>query len=177
MTTVTFLGTSGGAGVTTLAALSVHLIADAGLRMPALVADDAVVFHARMGAVPRARQTTTDELIDGGAYALARASAALSQGQLVLVAPATESGMIAQDEALSAIAARFGRPGMERTVAVRCATFGPAPRATEQLCLPFDAWLAPGGAISEVFARLGGRTRQVLRQEWAPVLRANYTSR
>ncbi|MFT3888473.1 MAG: hypothetical protein QM713_09975 [Arachnia sp.] len=177
MATLTFLGASGGAGTTTLAALSLHLLAENDLRLPVLIAAEADAFNARLGIVPQAVRATGHELVDAGRYTTAKAAAALAQGRLVLVGAHTPRGVAAHDDALAEITARFGQAGIGRTLPVLCASFGGRPPAVEdqRIAIPFDPRLAPGGDVSEALPALRSRTLGMLRQHWLPVLREVYS--
>lgn len=177
MNTLTFLGASGGAGTTTLAAISVFLLAEHGMRAPIMVAEESMAFNARLGVPPQTMQAIGGELIDGGRYTAGKASAAFGQGRLVLVGAHTPNGIAAQDDALADIKARYGQAGIERTLPVLCAAFGGPLPPTDRLRIPFDSSLAPGGAVSDALPALSKRTRTELRQQWVPVLRASYTNR
>ncbi|WP_028709281.1 hypothetical protein [Propionicicella superfundia] len=179
MTTLTFLGTCGGAGATTLAALSVHLLAEHGIRIPVLIAHDPAAFNERLGEPPQTTQASADELVDGGRYTAAKATAALGQGTLALVGAHTPHGTATLDDALADITARFGQTGFGRTIPVLCATYGrPSPLAApEAVRIPFDPSLGPGGPAADVTPVLRARTRTVLHQRWVPILRAVYANR
>lgn len=179
MSTLTFLGASGGCGATTLAAISVHLLAENDMRLPVLIAAEADGFNARLGVVPQGVRATGNEFVDAGRYTTAKAAAALAQGRLVLVGAHTPRGVAAQDDALAEISARFGQAGIGRTLPVLCASFGrPRPAVDDQrLLIPFDPRLAPGGPVSDALAVLRSRTQGALRQHWLPILREAYSER
>lgn len=181
MTSLTFLGSGGGTGTTTLAVLSVLLLAERGSRVPAVVAEDPAAFDRRLGALPSSARASGDELVDGGGYRAGKAASALSQGRLVLVGAHTTSGVAALERALADISSRFGPAGIERTQPVLVAAFGRSSGATHEtpvrVRIPFDAALAPGGRVSDALPELRSRTRGVLRQQWVPWLADAYGGR
>lgn len=177
MSSVTFLGASGGCGTTTLAALSVLMLAEHTSRVPTAVAEDAAAFDARLGALPSGIRGSGDELVDGGRFSTGKAAAALSQGRLVIVGADTPQGTAALGRALADIAARFGGAGAERTTPVLCAAFGrPSASASDasRIRIPFDRRLAPPAALSDALPAFRGRAIRSLQQQWLPELRAVY---
>ncbi|MDN5558880.1 MAG: hypothetical protein L0G23_05510 [Ruaniaceae bacterium] len=179
MSTLTFLGASGGSGTTTLAAISAHMLAENGMRLPALIAEDFEAFSARLGTPPRGVQRSGDELVDGGRYATRKAAAALAQGTLVLVSALAPRGVAALDEALAAVGAEFGGAARERTVLVQCESFGPPVGSPhpDAVRVPFDRALAPGGPISLALGKVRTQNREHLWQHWLPILREAYSVR
>jgi hypothetical protein len=178
MTTLTFLGASGGAGTTTVAALSWHLLAETGLRLPAVVTADTAGFTARLGYTPPAVAASGNELIDGGRYSAGKAAAS-GQGWLVLVGAHTRNGEIALQDALADLTARLGPAGLERTWPVLCAAFGPSRPTTSALPavhFPFDRRLAAGAAVAATLPQLQRRSQDFLRRQWLPLLRHIYAS-
>lgn len=179
MSSLTFLGASGGAGTTTLASVSVHLLAEHGLPVPAIVAEQAAVFNVRLGTPVTAAQSSSDELIDGGRYSAPKASAALTQGRLVLVGAATHRGIDALNGALDDLAEHEGASSLDGVIPVLCASFRAAPALTEggHLVIPYDRALAQGGSLSDAFPRVGRRTRAALASAWLSVLRESFNLR
>ncbi|KJQ54613.1 hypothetical protein [Microbacterium sp. SA39] len=181
MTSVTFLGAGGGTGTTTLAALSVLLLAENGARVPAVVAENSAAFDRRLGTLPAAARAGGNELVDGGGYRAGKASSALAQGRLVIVGAPTPQGISSLELALSDIASRFGGAGLERTQPVLVAAFGApsgqTPGIDIRVRIPFDPSLAPGGRVSDALPALRGRTRAALRQQWLPWLLDVYGGR
>lgn len=156
MTTVTFLGASGGCGTTTLVAVTRVL---RGVGAPQPGDPDAALISA--------------ELIDGGRYSASRAATAVATGVLVLVGAPTPAGLAAHEDAGRDAAARFGALATVRIIPVLCASFGPRWPAADsaRVRIPFDGALAPGGPVAAAVDRLHRVTRQVVEQEWLPALR------
>lgn len=179
MTTVTFLGASGGVGTTTLAALSLHLLAAGSMPVPAVIAEDTTAFDQRsairQGSIPG------HELVDGGRYDESKAAAALGRGYLVLVGAQSVHGVKTLELRLADVATRFGSGGQMRSVPVITSAFGRRRTSSHdvpvQMRLPYDRALAAGGSLSVALPRLGARTRSTLAQRWTPWLREAYASR
>jgi len=176
MSSLTFLGASGGAGTTTLAALSVLLLVEQGSRIPTVVAENPTAFDGRLGPLPSPVRGNGHELIDGGRYREGKVAAAIEQGRLVLVGASTPQGIIALDTALADVAQRFGAAGVERTVPVLCSSFGRSPAVTGRLCIPFDARLVPGAPLTTSLPLLRAQTKNTLQMQWLPVVRDVYGS-
>lgn len=177
MSMLTFLGTGGGCGTTTLAALSAQLIAHHAGRVPTLIAEDSEAFAGRLGELPPAAHASDDQLCDSGRYSAVKAATALNAGLIVVVGAVTPQGIAALGEVIDDIGKRFGQAGLNRTLPVQCAAFG-AGAATvtdpRTFRLPFDISLAPGGPASDALPRLRAGTERVLRSQWLPVLTKSY---
>lgn len=174
MTTLTFLGTSGGSGTTTLAALSVLLLAEHGARIPTVVAEDPKSFDLRLGTLASPVRGSGHQLVDGGRYQAGKAAAAIEQGRLILVGASTPQGIAAFDGALADLGQRFGPSGLERTVPVLCASFGPSSALSNRLTIPFDPRLAFGAPVTSTLPSLRPRTKSALHMRWLPVVHDVY---
>lgn len=174
MTSLTFLGTSGGTGTTTLAALSVLLLVEQGSRIPTVVAEDAQSFDLRLGTLSSPVRGSGHELVDGGRYQAGKAAAAIEQGRLVLVGASTPQGVAALESGLSDVAQRFGAPGVERTLSVLCSAFGRSPAVAGRVSIPFDTRLAVGAPLTTTLPSLRPRTKTALNMQWLPVVRETY---
>lgn len=169
MTAVTFLGASGGVGTTTLAAISVHLLAAHSIRLPSVIAEDTVAFDQRSGLALAPAPAGGHELVDGGRYDEHKAAAALTRGYLVLVGAQSPAGITAQDATLADITTRFGAAVGPRIVPVLSAAHGRRRAVHDtpvQMRLPFDTALAAGGPLTLAMPRLHTRTRAALAQRW-----------
>ena len=174
MTSLTFLGASGGSGTTTLAALSVLILVEQGARIPTVVAEDAKSFDVRLGTLSSPVRGSGHELVDGGRYQPGKAAAALEQGRLVLVGASTPQGIAHLESRLSDVAQRFGAAGVERTVPVLCAAFGSSSDVADRLFIPFDPRLAVGAPLTATLPSLRARTKNALNKQWLPVVREIY---
>lgn len=174
MSSLTFLGTSGGSGTTTLAALSVLLLAEQGMSVPAVVAEDAEVFNFRFGTLSSPVRGSGHELADGGRYHAGKATVAIEHGHLVLVGASTPHGVSALEDTLSDVAQRFGASALERTVPVLCSSFGRPSAASSRLNIPFDPRLALGTPLTSALPSLRPQTKNALRLQWLPVVRNIY---
>lgn len=172
MTTVTFLGASGGTGTTTLAALTLHLLTTHNIRLPTVIAEDAAAFDQRSGLQLLPSPRGGHQLIDGGRYDEHKAATALTRGYLVLVGAHTREGMAALTDSVSEVIDRFGADANRRNIPVVVSAFGRR-RATSrempvQMRLPFDSALATGGPLPLAMQRLSSGTKSTLRQRWNP---------
>lgn len=177
MTTVTFLGASGGTGTTTLAALTLHLLATHSIRLPAVAAADTSAFGQRSGLLLPPAPAGGHQLIDGGRYDEHKAATALAHGYLVLVGALTPAGITALDTTLVDIATRSGDAVGPRILPVLSAAYGrrrAVHDAPVQMRLPFDGALAAGGSLSVAMPRLNARTRATLAQRWTPWVLETY---
>ena len=170
MTTVTFLGASGGTGTTTLAALSLHLLISHGVRLPTVIAEDSAAFDRRFGLALPPAPASAHQLVDGGRYDERKAASALTNGYLVLVGAQSTLGVNALHERVTDVTARFG-PGAEpRTVPVINSAFGRRRSSSHdgpvQMRLPYDSALAAGGPLSVAMPHLSARARAALAQRW-----------
>ncbi|MFJ2367739.1 hypothetical protein [Microbacterium sp. NPDC087665] len=172
MTTVTFVGAGGGVGTTTLAALTLHLLAENRVPLPAVNATDPGAFDQRSGLQLAPALAGSHELIDGGRYDAQKAASAFARGYLVLVAAHTRQGMSALTDSTADIAARFGADAHCRTVPVVTSVFGRRPATPHempvQMRLPFDPSLAAGGPLHLAVPHLRAGTKTALRQRWTP---------
>lgn len=181
MSTITFLGCSGGCGTTTLAALTVAILADERAAMPALTAENPTAFAQRLGSVPPLGPRPGAALHDGGRFSTQKAGAALAQGTLILVGADTDSGVAALERASTAITTAFGADGGSRTFPIIVAAFGAPLTAgrtrSSAVHIPFDRALAPGRPIFEVIDEVRPHTREHLRRQLLPLLRQTYEGR
>ena len=179
MTTLTFLGAHGGAGTTTMAALSLHLMAMNGIPVPSWRSHDRPVFAARVGTAPFPAVPAQNELVDGGRYSARAASEAFSSGSVVLVGARTPRGLSQLDDALADIAAKFGRSGYERLIVVVNAAYGASSlrMSDPAVAVPFDRRLAAGGALQPGLEGIGKRTSRVFHDSLLPRFAAAYRSR
>lgn len=186
MTTVTLLGTTGGAGATTLCALAVHDLRQApgAARVggqasggPAVAAHDVAALERRLGGPVTTVGGSGHELIDGGLATARDARAALDEGLLTLVSPATPLGELALERTLAELGAD-GADLRNRLYVVRCASHGPG-RGTRTpggvpgsfLDVPFDPLLARALPVGAVSGHLRRGTRRAV-AEWQRVLRS-----
>lgn len=179
MTTVTFLGASGGVGTTTLAALTLHLLATNSIRLPAVIAEDAAAFDQRSGLLLPPVPAGGHQLIDGGRYDERKAADAFAHGYLVLVSAQTSTGITALDATLDDITTRFGTAVGPRTLPVLSASHGRRRAVHDnpvQMRLPYDAALAPGGPLTVAMPHLSARTRATLAQRWTRWVLDTYAS-
>ncbi len=176
MSTLTLLGTSGGAGVTTLTALSTHLMIARGARLPRIESTRRSDIVDRLGTVPAMPTTSQDVLVDGGRYRLSVVAEALGRGAVVLVGADTRHGLKALESALGEIGAQFGEAGRARVLPLACASFGTSVshRGSSLMRIPFDRALAPGTGVSAAMPRLSRAMHGAIDTHWTPVLLATF---
>lgn len=173
MSVLTLVGASGGVGVTTLTAASIHLMNRHGAGILQRSAADTAALDVRLGSLAPAPPTRRDEIVDGGRYSAAAAEHALRVGRLIVVGSRTPDGDLLLDAVLADVLARFGRAGAERVLPVQCASHGKARarRDRDMTLIPFDAGWAAGGPL----ATPRGAARAALDRAWMPLLRGVFT--
>lgn len=178
MSTLTFLGASGGCGATTLVALSLHLFAEYDLPAPTVLGEDVTALHARRGDVARSPRSVDLQIVDAGRFSRRKAATAVGAGRLILVGTRTREGVEARQRARASIVEEFGGADLPRVTEVVCETFGRQEQldAEGALIMPFDRALAAGGPVSVAIPSLSHRARRTLDDEWGPFLRRWHAS-
>lgn len=164
MTTLTFLGLTGGSGTTALVALTLLTHPGSTSTLPELTSFDPATLERRIGH-PFPSVIGDRHIADAGRYSVPKLHTALQDGHAVLVAPLGARGDRAVAHATDGLelphrrilgphvtTARVGVNGRTRTT----------PLDAETAVLPYDRHLAHGTPLHEIQHRLGRRTHQAL---------------
>lgn len=161
MTTISMLGVTGGAGATTLAALTAMTLDAERARLPVIVGHDQDALVARLGDAPAASDSN-HEVLDAGRVTSLAITRALADGRVVLVAPASAVGDAAVRMAIDAIRLRIG-DAVPGTVAVARVDVHGGGRPLDlgdvaTIDIAYDPALALGVPVLAVRDRLRART-------------------
>ncbi|MGP5717737.1 hypothetical protein ACTXO9_17810 [Brachybacterium tyrofermentans] len=160
MTTLTFLGLTGGAGTTTLAAMTLLAHPGSERTLPELASHDPSTLEQRIGrSFP---SVIGDRLItDAGRFTAQKLRSALHDGHAVLVAPVGARGDLAIDNATARLNQCDRRVLGPHVSVARVAVNGPvrmSRRENDSFVLPYDRLLAHGTPVNHMWHRLGRRT-------------------
>lgn len=160
MTTLTFLGLTGGAGATTLVAMTVLAHPGSERTLPELTSHDPATLEQRIGqAFPSV--IGKRRIADAGRYSTHKLHTALRDGHAVLVAPLGARGDRAVDDAIHNFDATDRRVLGPHVSIARVAVNGPMNTTThppETFILPYDRLLAHGTPLIGMWHRLSRRT-------------------
>lgn len=164
MTTLTFLGLTGGAGTTTLVAMT--LLAHPGTQrtLPELTSHDPATLEQRIGH-PFPSVIGDRRIADAGRFSPQKLDSALREGHAVLVAPLGARGDRAIIQATRGLDTASHRILGPHVSIARVASNGPmrrAPHEPSDFVLPYDRLLAHGTPLSGVWLRLGRHTDRAM---------------
>lgn len=172
MTTLTFLGVTGGAGTTTLAAMTLLAHPGSERTLPELASHDPATLERRIG---RAFPSVIGDrrITDAGRFSLPKLRSALLDGHVVLVAPTGTRGDLAIEEATRGLEAGTRKVLGPHVSIVRVASNGPVRRVATHddatFVLPYDRLLAYGTPMNDLWHRLSRRTEHSMGR-WNQIL-------
>lgn len=171
MTTLTFLGLTGGAGTTTLAAMTLLAHPGSERTLPELASHDPATLEHRTGrsfpSVIGDRRIT-----DAGRFTGPKLRSALHDGHAVLVAPVGARGDLAIDDTTARLDTGNRRVLGPHVSVVHVAVNGPVRNSHHEnaaFVLPHDRLLAHGTPINDIWHRLGRRTTDAMNR-WHQIL-------
>lgn len=172
MTTLTFLGLTGGAGTTTLVALSLLGHSGGAEDLPEIASHDPEVLERRVGA-PFPTVIGERRIREGGRFSHEKVMAALATGHVVLVAPVGSKGDAVVDRTVEELAAPGPRLIGPHVTIARSAVHGPARRGSghgqDHFTMPYDPVLAHGMPISGAWDRFSRPTHKAI-ERWVQML-------
>ncbi|GAA1485695.1 hypothetical protein [Brachybacterium fresconis] len=171
MTTLTFLGLTGGAGTTTLVAMTLLAHPGSERTLPELASHDPATLEQRVG---RSFPTVIGDrrITDAGRFTPQKLHGALHDGHAVLVSPVGARGDLAIDNATAHLGQGSRRVLGPHVSVARIAVNGPVriPRHEyDSFALPYDRLLAHGTPINALWERLGRRTTDAM-SRWHQIL-------
>lgn len=164
MTTLTFLGLTGGAGATTLVAMTLLAHPGSERTLPELTSHDPATLERRIGhAFPSV--IGQRRIADAGRYSARKLHTALRDGHAVLVAPLGARGDRAVDDAIRGLDTTDRRILGPHVSIARVAVNGPMrdpAHAAAPFVLPYDHLLAHGTPLNGTWHRVSRRTDRAM---------------